>query len=147
MQVAVEPIVSKASAPARTDTASDEATISALDLNFQRAVKANDAPTMDRILHDDYWLVLGDGTVVTRSELIDEAKSGAIQYEVQDEVSGTQTVRVWGDTGVVTAKLKIKGWRGGKLFSRTLWFSDTYVRTPEGWKYAFAQASLPLPDE
>ena len=147
MQAAVEPIVSEASAKARTDSAGDEATISILDLEFQRAVKANDAETIDRILHDHYWLVLGNGTVVTRRELIEEARSRAIQYEVQDEVPGTQKVRVWGDTGVVTAKLKIKGWRGGKPFSRTLWFSDTYVRTPEGWKYAFAQASLPLPNE
>jgi len=27
-----------------------------------------------------------------------------------------------------------------------LWFSDTYVRTPSGWRYVFGQASSPLPD-
>ena len=32
-------------------------------------------------------------------------------------------------------------------FDRTLWFSDTYVRTPAGWKHFFGQASLPLPDD
>ena len=54
---------------------------------------------------------------------------------------------MWGDTAVVTAKLWIKGTRDGKNFDRTLWFSDTYVRTPGGWRYAFGQASLALPVE
>lgn len=127
--------------------AADLASIATLDLVFQQAVKVNDAATMDRILHEDYWLVLGNGTVVTRQELLDEARARRIEYEVQDEVPGSQKVRVWGDTAVVTAKLRIKGRRDGQIFSRTLWFSDTYVRTPSGWKYAFAQASLPLPEQ
>ncbi len=50
-----------------------------------------------------------------------------------------------GDTAVVTAKLRLKGNRAGKPFDRLLWFSDTYVRTPAGWRYLFGQASLPLP--
>jgi hypothetical protein len=33
----------------------------------------------------------------------------------------------------------------GKPFEYKLWFSDTYIRTPSGWKYAFAQASMRLP--
>jgi hypothetical protein len=36
---------------------------------------------------------------------------------------------------------------GGKPFDYTVWFSDTYVRTPNGWSYAFGQSSLPLPPE
>jgi ketosteroid isomerase-like protein len=133
--------------PTIPNDAADEASISALDLEFQRAVKVNDAATMDRILHDRYWLILGDGTVVTRQQLLDEARAQTTEYDVQDEVPGTQSVRVWGDTGVVTAKLQIKGRRNGQAFSRALWFSDTYVRTASGWKYAFAQASLALPGE
>jgi hypothetical protein len=37
--------------------------------------------------------------------------------------------------------------REGKSFDRKLWFSDTYVRTKAGWRYAFGQASLALPSE
>jgi len=55
-------------------------------------------------------------------------------------------VRVWGDTAVVTAKLWLKGKRpNGEAFDYKLWFSDTYVRTPTGWRYAFGQAGAPLP--
>jgi hypothetical protein len=56
-------------------------------------------------------------------------------------------VRVWNDTAVVTARLWLKGVNEGEAFDRRLWFSDTYVRTPAGWRYVFGQASLSLPPE
>lgn len=125
----------------------DQRIVAELDLAYQAAVKRNDAETMDRILHEDFALVRGDGTVVTREQIIEEARSGDTHYEKQDEEPGTQTVRVWGDAAVVTALLWLKGEHKGEPFDRRVWFSDTYVRTPDGWRYAFAQVSLPLPDE
>jgi ketosteroid isomerase-like protein len=118
-------------------------TVAALDTQYQAAVKANDASTMDRILADDFILVEGDGATQTKADLLKEAKSGRIIYEHQD--GSEQSVRVWGDTAVVTAKLWGKGTDGGKSFEWVLWYSDTYVRGPNGWRYVFGQASLPLP--
>lgn len=123
----------------------DRREVAALDLAFQAAVKRNDAEAIDRILHDDFVLVLGDGTIVSREEVLAEAREEHFIYEQQDEDEGTQSVRVWGDTAVVTARLWIKGSGKNGPFERRLWFSDTYLRTPAGWRYAFAQASLPLP--
>jgi ketosteroid isomerase-like protein len=118
-----------------------------LDLAYQAAVKRNDADAMDKILHENFILVLGNGLVVSREDLLESARKKEIEYEIQDEDPGTQIVRVWGDTAVVTARLYIKGTKGGQPLTRRLWFSDTYVRTPAGWRYAFAQASLALPTE
>jgi hypothetical protein len=56
----------------------------------------------------------------------------------------SQTVRVWGDTAVVTALLWAKGTESGKAFEYRLWFSDLYVRTPSGWRYVLGQAAQPL---
>lgn len=129
----------------RTTNASDAdaKTVAALDAEYQAAVKNNDAATMDRILADDFVLVVGSGKSFTKSDLINNAKSGSTTYEHQED--SEQTVRVWGDTAIVTARLWEKGTREGKPFDKTLWFSDTYVRTPQGWRYVFGQASLPLP--
>jgi hypothetical protein len=123
----------------------DRELVASLDREYQAAVKRNDAETMGRILHDEFVLVLGNGKILTRDDLLKEARTGDYHYEKQDEIEGTQTVRVWDDTAVVTAKLWIKGVHNGERFDRTLWFSDTYVRTRDGWRYAFGQASLPLP--
>jgi ketosteroid isomerase-like protein len=134
-----------ASGPSVATPEEDRSTVAALDTKYQDAVKRNDAETMGQILHDDFILVLGSGTTATRADLLNEARSGRIQYEQQDEDPGTQTVRIYGDTAIVTARLWLKYVADGKAFERRLWFSDTYVRTPKGWRYAFGQASLPLP--
>jgi ketosteroid isomerase-like protein len=122
---------------------SDRQAVGALDREYQAAVKRNDAAAMDRILHDDFVLILGSGRMFTRDDLLEAAVSGAYTYEQQDEIDGTQVVRVWGDTAVATALLWVKGMHDGEAFDRKLWFSDTYVRTPDGWRYALGQASLP----
>jgi len=121
----------------------DQKTVAELDSQYQAAVKKNDAATMDRLLADDFVLVTGSGKAHTKADLLNDARSGHVVYEHQEDTA--QTVRVWGNTAVVTAKLWEKGTDNGKPFDYTVWFSDTYVRTPTGWRYVFGQSSLPLP--
>jgi len=123
----------------------DAKAVAALDIKYQAAVKANDAATMDQILADDFVLITGRGKVYNKTDLLDSARKKEVTYERQDEEPGTQKVRLWGDTAVVTALLWIKLVQGDKPADYKLWFSDTYVRTPTGWRYVFGQASLPLP--
>lgn len=130
---------------AEESEAESQRQVAALDTAYQAAVAANDAEAMDRILADDFILVNGKGMTFTKADLLREAREKTVIYERQDD--SQQTVRVWGNTAVVTALLWLKGTTGGKPIERKLWFSDTYVRTPAGWRYAFGQASLPLPDE
>jgi ketosteroid isomerase-like protein len=130
---------------AGASTEDDRQAVSTLDIEFQEAVKRNDADTMARILHVDCVLVTGDGRIYTRDDMLNEARTQEMIYEIQDEDFGTQTVRVWGDTAIVTARLWIKGVSNGKAFEKRVWFSDTYVRTTRGWRYFFGQSSLSLP--
>jgi ketosteroid isomerase-like protein len=135
------------SLPAHSSLEDDRREVAALDVAFQAAVKHHDAATIERTQHPDMVLVLGDGRIHTKADHLAAARAKMIDYEIQDEEPGTQTVRVIGDTAVVTALLRLKGTQDGAAFDRRLWFSDTYVRTPEGWKYFFGQASLMLPEE
>ena len=124
----------------------DRATVAALDTEYQAAVERNDAEGMARILHPEMILVVGRGAVFTREDLLRSARDEEFIYEHQIEEEGTQTVRLYGDdTAIVTALLWLKGTGPQGPFDRRLWFSDTYVRTSEGWRYAFGQASLNLP--
>jgi ketosteroid isomerase-like protein len=126
----------------------DAAIVAQLDRDYQYAIKHNDVATIQRIHADDMILVTGRGNVIRGTDLEERARKGTTKYEVQDEIEGTQKVRVWGDTAVVTALLWIKGTdpeRGA--FDYKVWFSDTYVRINGKWRYAFGQASIPLPKE
>ena len=126
-----------------TNVVDDKASVAALDTEYQAAVKANDAVTMDRILADDFILVTGHGAVYTKEDLLNSARNQEVIYEHQEDTE--QMVRIWGDTAVITALLWQKGTNNGKPFDDKLWFSDTYIRTPTGWRYAFGQASIRLP--
>ena len=129
--------------PLTTANADDKKVVARLDTEYQAAVKANYVATMDRLLADDFVLRTGAGKSYTKSDLLNEARSGDYVYEHQEDTE--QSVHVWGDTAVVSAKLWEKGTNKGKPFDYTVWFSDTYVRTPTGWRYVFGQSSLPLP--
>jgi ketosteroid isomerase-like protein len=138
-------LLSAVTAPAASaGVAEDEKAVAALDTQYQAAVAKNDAAVMDRILADDFILVTGKGKVFTKADLLSEARGGKTVYERQDDTE--QKVRVYGDTAVVTALLRAKGTTEGKPFEYRLWFSDTYARTPSGWRYVFGQASMRLPD-
>jgi ketosteroid isomerase-like protein len=121
------------------DAMTTESEIARLDTEYQAAVERNDASTMARILADDFVLVTGLGKTFTKEDLLEEARSGRVEYEFQRDTD--QTVRVWGDTAVITALLSAKGTENGEPFHYKLWFSDTYVRTERGWLYVFGQAS------
>lgn len=124
----------------------ERAIVAALDTAYQAAVERNDADAMAEILHDQMILVVGRGDVFTRDDLLRSAREEEFLYEMQVEVPGSQRVRLYGkDTAIVTALLRLKGSKDGQPFDRRLWFSDTYVRTENGWKYAFGQASIALP--
>jgi ketosteroid isomerase-like protein len=134
------PAIGAVSAANRAD---DRKALMELDTQYQRAVEKDDTKTMARLLAEDFILVLGDGTVLTKDDLLKDAASGNTRYEHQ--VDSNRTVRVWGDTAVITAKLWVKGLEDGKQVDYYQWFSDTYVRKPTGWSYVFGQASLALP--
>jgi ketosteroid isomerase-like protein len=148
LQLLAPAVLAMGAAPAPSPSeAADARLVAAMDTAYQAAVERNDADAMAVILHPKMTLVVGAGTVYSREDLLTWARTAAVVYEHQVEDPGTQTVRIINDgTAIVTARLWIKGVRGGVPFERRLWFSDTYVKTPEGWRYAFGQASLALPE-
>ena len=122
----------------------DAQVVADLDAQYQAAVKRNDPEAMGRILAEDFVLVTGKGQAYAKADLLKEARDKSAIYERQEDTE--QKVRVWGDTAVVTALLWVKGsGADGRAFEYQLWFSDTYARTPAGWRYVFGQASLPMP--
>lgn len=117
--------------------------VAALDSDYQSAVKNNNAAGMDQIFGEDFVVISGSGKAYTKADLLQAARTRRVHYEHQED--SERKVQVWGNTAVVTAKLWAKGTDHGQPFDYFVWFSDTYVRTPAGWRYVHGQASLPLP--
>lgn len=111
--------------------------VAALDVEFQAAVQRNDTAAIDRLLPSDYILVSDTGAVETKSDLLNEARAKTYLYSRQDD--SHRTVRIWGDTAVLTALLRAEGTTAGRHFDVRVWFSDTYACTRQGWRYVFGQ--------
>ena len=141
-QSAIAPLPAPSASPTPPVTG-DEQMIGALDAVYRAALKASDTAIMEQVLADDFVLVSDRGASLTKTDLINQAREkGAIEDAEMEE--GTQKVRVWRDTAVVTELLRIKGTRDEDRFK--VWFSGTYVRTPKGWRCVLGQASIPKPD-
>ena len=117
--------------------------VAALDTEFQAAVKRNDVATIDRLLPSDYILVSATGDVQTKADLVNEARQKKYVYAHQED--NRQTVRIWGNTAVLTALLWAEGTTAGKHFDVKVWFSDTYACTSAGWRYVFGQVGIHVP--
>jgi ketosteroid isomerase-like protein len=126
-----------------TQSISDEELLARLDIEYQAAVKNNDDATMDRLLAEDFVLIVGNGTAYSKADLLNEARAKTKFYELQDATD--RTVRLWGDTAVVTALLWVKGTEGDASFNFRVWYSDIYARTATGWRYVLGQAGMRLP--
>ena len=70
---------------AHTSSVDDQKIVASLDTQYQAAVKKNDATTMDRILADDFVLVTGSGKTYGKADLLEEARSGRVLYEHQED--------------------------------------------------------------
>jgi hypothetical protein len=67
---------------------------------------------MNRILADDFILVTGSGRTYSKADMLNDARGAGTIYERNDE--DVQTVRVWGNTALVTAKLWEKDTTAGR---------------------------------
>jgi ketosteroid isomerase-like protein len=122
----------------------DAKAVAALDRQYQAAMKANDDAAMDKILADGFTIVNGRGQVSTKSDVLKAARDKKTTYDQIEQKEGSQNVHVFGDTAVVTETLRVKGTEDGKPIDYEVWSSDTYSRTPAGWRYVFGQSSMPV---
>jgi hypothetical protein len=132
-------LISGAAAPAFAGPAEDAKAVAALDVQYQAAAKANDPDGVAKLLGNGYVLVLANGTTRTKADMVEEARTKHLVYEARDEEPGTQTVRVFDNTAVVTAKLAVKAKLGERTLEAKQWFSATYERTKRGWTRVFEQ--------
>ena len=114
-------------------------------LAFERAAcaafQANDVVAIDSLLTDDVTLILSDGTIERKSDLLREARDEVVKYSRFENVD--QVVRFYGPrTAVVTGRTIISGvTKDGSPVEVDVIFTDTVVRERGGWKFAAGHVS------
>lgn len=122
----------------RPAVSAGEASLRELNRKWSEAVKNRDRIVLERILDDQFVSTGDDGQVSNKRQWI-AAVMGPVTVESYslDDV----TVRVYGDTGIVTGtwngKFKVDGKNAGGAFR----FTETYARNRGAWRAVAAHES------
>jgi ketosteroid isomerase-like protein len=110
----------------------DHAELARLDRAMQRAVVDRDPVAFADFLTDDYVLVVSTSRLVDKAGVVAEIDSPDGRMDVND--SHDLRIRVHGDTAMVIADLHQVGRNGDTPFDYWVRYTDTWIRTAEGWK-------------
>jgi ketosteroid isomerase-like protein len=134
-------LLSAACAPAPTAAVDQTADVLAFETVATAAFQRNDTVAIDTLLTDDMTLILGDGTIQTKSDLLREAREEVVRYTRFENVD--QVVRFYGPTtAVVTGRTIIAGaTKDGAAVEVDVIFTDAVVKEAGGWKFAAGHVS------
>ena len=108
-----------------------------LENEFARAVASNDADALDGLLADDWIIVDPDGSIIDKARFLGVVRSGALSHELIE--SADLTVRLYGNTAVVTGLTTTKGKFMGQDFASCERATDIFVKQTGCWQCVFTQ--------
>jgi ketosteroid isomerase-like protein len=134
-------------APARAQMGgapSVEEQIKKMEKDRAAAVVKADIATLEGLTSDDYVLINANGQVSNKAETMSMIKTGKIKLTA-NEVSDL-SVRVYGDTAVVTGKSTAKGSINGIELKGPVMFTRVYVKKNGKWQsVSFQQTPIVAP--
>ena len=111
---------------ARPPLSADERSVFHTEHSWNRAYVEADAGKLAEIESDAYVYTEPDGSVHTKADELADAKAGLMNFH---EMSLHEaSVRITGDTAVVTGRLVVSGGLPGHEFGEILESTDTLVR-------------------
>jgi len=133
--VSLTALVSIAAAAARGDSANEPTTDNALaaDEKLAAAMSKNDIQGIEDMLSDDWIVIATSGAKAEGKDVFpDGIKSGHLIRKTFELVD--PRVRLYGNTALVTSKVKLSGVFGGKPFDIMERQTDVLVWNDGAWK-------------
>ena len=130
-------IISQTIAQPKSGSAEQE--LIKLENEWNEAYLKRDLAALDRLEADGIVQTDSDGNVFTKSEDIEEVKTGALVLtsSVQDDLK----VHAYGDAAVVTHRSTEKGQYRGEDYSCQFRYTDTWVKKAGRWQLVAAHFS------
>jgi ketosteroid isomerase-like protein len=126
----------------KADTASD---LKALDAKLTAAFKTRDVKTLDKYTADDYLEIDPRGGIHNKKQFLEHLTKGTAKFEDLKETD--VTVRLFGDTGVITGLLHLKGMVGDKDISGDYRWTRVYNKKGGEWLCVTEQHTYVVPKE
>lgn len=103
-----------------------------LKLDWGKAYVQRDAVLLDRILADDFVVVDADGAAATKMQEMADFKSSSVKYESSNYDDAT--VRVYGDTAIVSGRGTVKGRGKTQAFHMQYRSTNVFVKRNGRWQ-------------
>jgi len=105
--------------------------IKKLEQERNEALVHGDVAELDRMNSADYTVVNEWGQLLTKAQILEGFKSGALKFESREQ--SDLNIRVHGNTAVVIGRVVEKGTQNGKSMSPQVRFSRVYVKDKGKW--------------
>ena len=129
------------SAGAQNKPTSASSIILSLENKWNAAYKRGDVATMESLLAEDFIITVEDGSTFSKSGYIAHNGDSTLHVEVT-EMSGL-TVRMHGNTAVVTGAYHEKCMSRGKPYEYRDRFTDVWMKINGGWQVITSHYSIP----
>ena len=116
--------------------------ILALEYAWDQAQERGDIKALSAIFDNALVFVDFDGTILTKTEYLARVKSDS-SY-LQQIVTESMSVQVFGNTAIVVGTYRAKGVEDGRPYLRRRRFVDTWMLMGEHWVCVAAEAT-PIP--
>ena len=121
----------------------DAAALARLEAEWNRAHVQGDASTLGRIFSDDLVVVVPGMRPLTKADSLGMFKAGGMKFD-HYESSETQA-RLYGDTAIVTGRIRRTRTISGKTMDDDWRFTKVYLRRAGNWQVVSFHASNAAP--
>ena len=118
---------------------SDSAELETAEQAWVSAIKSNDAAALKRILAEELVYTHATAIVDTKASYIQSITSGNQKYEGVEY--SNKKMRTYGNTGVVTAQLRMTGKTKGVPFDNRVYLTHVWVKQGGGWQLVAHQTT------
>lgn len=107
--------------------------------DWAAAVQKNDLAELERVLGERLIYNHSTGVVEDKQQYLDRLRKGLQKYELIEQAS--MEVRAYGDTGVVSARVRMKGRSDQRLFDDRLIMLHVWVKRGGRWQLVAHQTT------
>ncbi|HJX30003.1 MAG TPA: nuclear transport factor 2 family protein [Thermoanaerobaculia bacterium] len=111
---------------------------------WDQAMVQNDAEAIGRYMSDDWTIIGPDGSIGGKERFLGLIEAGTLTHDVME--SHDLTIRIYGDTAVVTGRGISGGIYQGERFYLVERTSCVFVHQPDGWKCVLTHLSQLVDD-
>lgn len=118
----------------------EEKQLKQIELDWNKAIEANDVESMAKYMSDEWVIFSGDGNIITKQTFLQFVKNGDLIHTQMD--FQVLDVKVFDNTGIVMQKGTSSGNWKGQTFSNYEIASTVFIRQNHHW-FAFQTMIAP----